>query len=1606
MMEGKRLQDDRVTILKMLNRRLASRSAVSSTLLILCLVITITTITTHATETTSQNSTKLQARISLESKNLDLAEAINNNEDSLMNELISNEQQNSNSTEEKKRANRLRSNKSSRRLSNIWSMLLPGSSGGESDYEDSVDEGETAGGEPIPSATTTTASPSTIRPSTTVAPVSMNMDQHNEQLVAKYLRPSGSIDRDNGSGDRLHSSSSSPQNIHYVDGNSTMNSNSNKQSSNNRLMSGALTKHPIDANMNDIVSNLIGSMNVSNSNSNESSNTSTTKSPLELEREEEDQAVDVASEGNNATTSTSGSLDNVNFERWLSRIQFQDPIAARKLRKTSAQNSATVSQHPSFGQNSTSFGNQSSLPAKWLQLIKPQGQNATTTSNTINQPGMWAQQDKQQQIRQAQSTTSPAVKGYQPMQQQTPQVPSRRNQMSIREAFRQNNDINRHHQQQHQQQQQNPYQQKLIRQQQNQLIHGIKYPVGQASTINVVAQDGASNTSLSFASMSSLTNEMGQMSLNSTNPSLEQSQVTSGNESGNLEQTAYQSQDEILRQVTSAINFEQQLTQKKMDEMKQQYLENKPTGNEQLERDNSNKLLKVGTSVNELTTDSNGEINNNTKNEKRQENRLTTQESSNLSQQGNRNISELLKAAGGSGSLSLNDFKSTNGLTLENIDKNFDLLADKLRQLAQQQKLIGSDNNTDSSQPSWLRAQNVANSIIDLSNQNRSSQQQQVNLNVHTSHLANNLDKIRELLNKHEQTKNELKSSQESMAQLMKQLMQQTGGSGSDQKSTGENGKSNTMASLLNNQGPQHVPDDLKQQQHQEQQVSNLGWTPVAKLPTGLQSIQQQAPVSPANLIKNRVQMKHQFPVMKTPPPHQLLGPNQNRLTLDELNGLYQDSTLNDELQMNDLAMMFASSQANQEGDPASAELTGELRPNQRIIGVPIAILKEDEIELSRAQLEAAAAAGVDQLSTGQKRHLIYNAANQNRFNNDGPQTNQQQHQHLEQRQHHPQQQQQSQVLFPHGPTARAPFVEQSMHQASVAPPQSIPQMSSSQLDSVQRQNLQNALNSLTLNQISSLLQGQSEFEQQQQQSQQPLRPGSSSTNSPIGQIESTANLAPDSGITEQSDNIRHYGGQNEQMKSSQSGDRQQHHHHQQHESSQMLKQEQQQQSLPNQQAGQQQHHQQQNQQQQQQSQSPLTHHQMVRPLNNIMDGNVYSNQYPRHPDVQLLDRPPLVTTTTITSGGPPVRLREMSLHKPPGFQSHHAITYQASPVVAAMFPGLVAGGPTPLRPSVLRHMSPFRSTFNEGGRLLSPLIPPQIADQLRHHLPPSFNRYNSIGPYAPLSGHPLMRPVPFYRQDQLRRQSSNQQKHNHQHPYHTTNSAGHGRQMRLSPQQVVPSQTRTKVRHMDPDSPIAQTGNIVEDANGVQHLEKIKFIPLDESFDDQSTSQIDDEEIRLVQRHINNLDHVPMSHTLLRQFSKQPQEQSKVGSRLRMQRGRFSDLESITEPMKRPVDFKANRSSCVNSTTGQPVSTTTSTTTMASTSRSQSTPESTSILPTVFFNSTTQSKSSPTNSLTMRPTIETLAANSTSGGGSGNDSSTEPPVTSSEASMFRYGRR
>ena len=1214
---------------------------------------------------------KLQARISLESKADDIDEkspngvqiaATNHEEARRTTPAGSGASSNQRGSVPRKR-------KASRRLSNIWSMFLPSSSA-DSDYEDSVEASDGAesssGGEQVAAAANSTSGAAPIGPID-----HRDGEKHDERLVAKYLRPPTRQDGSAGSEPMLASSSGSratgvQQQQQQSEGSQTTTGDLQPV----QLITGALNRvEPTGGqpNMNDIVSGLMGALGNGSSGAPNSSLSSAASSSEREDDEDGDERTRGAR--NNAT-----SAENSNFERWLNRIKFQEtspaPVPAPPTTTTTTQ--PPTSAAPPVIRRPEASPRPSSWPADQFAADR----SAAVKWPTKGHPAGIKTQPKR-------TLQSAPIQPYQP-EDGPQQGPFGAYQSQFRSNLHQSH----------------PFQRQL-RQKQAQLIHGIKFPTAQASSISVSTQDqGASNTSLAFGShyIPQLTSSIAETSqaVNATPAPLS----SDSSSPVNLEQSAYQSQDEILKQVTSAINFEQQLIQQKrsnelasgLDAHHQpnqpreghQSPSKKASGGEMGPVQGGGRLFKVGSSLEELA------------------------------QQGPAVVPADRATGVGSGQAGL--------IGPEDIDKSFDLLAEKVRQLAGQQQLLQNG-----SQPSWLRppqsdlASNLTQLVAGLGNEQLLRQRGQ----------QLSLEQIRDLLNKHERTRNELKSSQESMAQLVRQLMQMRSNSS---QSSGERaqlqapdplGGPTAAANLIGNAEPATGGE----QGQRVLAASNFGWTPLDR-PA---AVQQQhlvggAPISPANMVKQRLQ--HHPAAMR--PPSQL-----------------------------------ADSAVGVGADPAGADYFNQLmlahqdeQSQQRLIGLPIAILEDDSsrpLELSPGQIEEAARLAAEQLA---------------------------------------------------GPTARRPDKPPHLRPAD----EFVARLAPSQ---VAQSRLQNASPG-QLGQVHKLLQTSSP----QAFVGQTAGPGGELINRapPVGsqqanlmRLEKLASLLPPNepsgGHSEQQQQVSsglHVAGSNPVDRPA--GDRDG--------------------ATPNALTGDEFRIHMQSQQRQQPLEQPqpavvqqqvFRHHygQVPRPAGFLHDLG---------PLIQGLPRGPLVATTSLA--GPPMKLREVSLYRPFGFRSHHAISYQASPALAAAFPQfLPTTATTSGRPSILRHMTPVRAALSEGRGLLGPLVSQQLLDHLdrQQYQYPTHNSMGTTLPIPPMRQRAFLAGSGPLHHPLKRRQSSKQPEE--------------GRPIDSWPMEVQDkfgnslAQSRMRMRHMEPaDDELSH--QLIEDPDllhGTHIEEEIKYIPLNE---------------------------------------------------------------------------------------------------------------------------------------------------------------------------------
>lgn len=1438
-----------------------------------------------ATQNGSQNATRLQARILLETKNLDIDEKSyppssneTSQESAARNQPTSNSvipKASNNSTSIVKTKRKIKKERSNRRLSNIWSMFLPSSSSNsDNDYEESFEGEETNGDEQVSTiGGSETANkqmppkPAPINPavrqndtaSTRAGPNSAPLllagaiEKHDEQLVAKYSRPPR---QEGGSGlttqVRLPSDSSSWSSFN---GSSGSMSTGKLDSEPVQLITGALSKDVGSSgpNMNDIVSNIMNSMGSAPSN-----DTNKISSSTEMEEEEENQIGGQATaKSGPATSTTSASIDNNNFERWLNRIQFQEATSSTAGPQTTTASDAEKRPPSEFG-----LWNQT---RQWLSAV----QDANNTLNVKNikwpsSPSIRrdAQNSSATTGQQMQPEVSRLVEALADMNRSKllfrgTQRPTKTSHSDTKGgqvqrlvgSTKSGAQADEHQAQAPPRYQQHPFQQHL-RQQQAQLVHGIKYPLAQASTISVSTQDGSSNTSLSFApnfamNPNSLSNEMSQVVNSSSSSAL----MGSSDEGNSVEQSVYQSQDEILRQVTSAINAEQRLNHKSSEAAHNHRHSGDPimsNNQDQSDLDSLSKMFKVGSSNNEQTADPLAPGGTST---------TTSAPSSTTS---SKSPLDLLKASlSGAGSNS----NQSSVLGMDDIDKSFDLLAEKLRQFAlRQQQASTNGDNQRQQQPSWLISRKP-----DLMGQTSA------NLSSLASSLASNggsgssvtINQLRELLSKHERNKNELKSSQESMMLLMQQLLQANGGDDKsnqlDKQSSSHliqqrrentngnsaNGNTQTGTTLLTNDELNQISDELAANNTRNQPdankppagVSNIGWTPVMGPAEPNGGSHSGGPLlSPANLIKNRFKQ-----------PAMVISQQKDNV------GTGKDF-VDDEYFMNNLAMMFASSQAN--GGDSNNEVQTDDRG--QIVGLPIAILKDNE-EIELPQLEAAAAAVADQLNGNSqsvmRSHNNFAPRLAPPLNGVSPGLGQ-----VGEQLPTPAQLSQIQsILQGYSPqTFNGPFAQRNP-MAGLGHSMAAPITREAQLTSVQRQSpgfyqsqqlhaqmqplnnmaslihesqnhhqpdhspIMAAFEQSNLNTNQPVVQNHNSIVVEQNHVQPDLSPLSEPTDanqsqtrqrnppfnqesarpstldSPVDSALKVRDYTRNNGLPISANNLQQHNQQRayppaQEIQQQHQLNKQLPHGGQSFPANDDFRLQRQQQQLAHQQV--QQHY----------LNQPQTNLQMQTALSDYHQ-SMRSPQLVQGMNQMMTDNrplpPPPMMTSTISGGGPPVRMREVSVYKPFGFRTHHSIAYQASPSVAAMFPGLAH---PPTRPSILRHMTPFRAAYTEGQNLLRPLMPPQLAESLRqYHNHPLLNSF----PLPPEIRHP------YARGGQVKR-------HSHQP------ANWRAWQRAKLPANVYASMSKARAQHLDP----VEIGG-ADDLNLADHLEQenleeIKFMPMD----------------------------------------------------------------------------------------------------------------------------------------------------------------------------------
>lgn len=1285
------------------------RAAVLLSSVIIVLAVTINrlgSVEAFENQISGQNKTRLQARILLETNNLDLDERRPVALDSELNSTSSSHQN------ERQRRKKSRAETPRGGLSNIWSMFLPSSSASSetSDYDESGEDSAEDGNKSLSSSSNSTVSSivANLENDTSM----LGKESESGRTVPKY---SGPTKQEGTQSERLFASSSDqpgakPSSSSLV-APSTLQTSSITTTESVDFLTGAVSKPDEGVNMNDIVANMMSSMsNRTGSNSAEREEVEVRKPSASISPVRAADKISPFSDENNG------------FERWLNRIQFQESPKQEPLTSTTKLPLGLQSSTNKINTTVSNPTRNNELPGANLRPSAPGQQSMGHPLKTI-----------QQSVKGSQS--KPVAAGNRRIsQRQYPNLNSR---------F------------------QHPFQQHR-QQQQSQLIHGIKHPSAQASTIALSTQDGASNTSLSFGNNFAAPNPLNQLppihevsqSAPVENATNHRNQDSSSTELQQQQQSGYQSQDEILRQVTSAINFEQQLNHKKRE---QDQRRNEPSS------ENLSNLPKASSGTND------------------------TADTSKFGQSGE----------------------------VEDIDKSFDMLAEKLRLLALQHQ--SSQLAANSSQPTWLRRPSLHESSSLLAT------------GTGSGNSSKNIDQLLELLSQHERNKNELKASQDSMVQLMQQLSK-LGGTTPKQPSQHQA----TSDKQPSNQAVRgEVSNDFVYQTPKQDQVEP--WTPV-----NVVSNEDRLPPSPANMAKHR---------------HQLRLKESQPLVISQMkdNVGYGNDFANDDYYLNNLSMMFASS-------PNNAALSQE-----KIFGLPIAVLKDDEqeqssVELAPGQLEAAALAAAEQLigHNQQNPHKLASAGtmdrsqlrNQNQLSqltkpvSDSPSSR---------RGHQPLQPAgeplgQIQKLLQHyspqtftqglnsGPSH--PFHQAPPDQANVA---SLPVVDPSQRLPITMGGSGD---------VASLI-----------HEQVPLSEHDMHKNI----VDSTSHLIGDTDL--RSSYHRH-------PLSERPGMDGRDYQHKQHSGqslggrfSQDLQRAQQQQNIqsnPNNVQLQQHQNQQLNAQTSRQHDRPRQH------LLQQVQGYV---EYPQIPPSIIGDfnaglypgnNPAQMTTTTVNNPGLPIRIREINLPRPFGFRSHHSIAYTPSPAISALRAGLAQSAS---RPSLLRHMSPLRASLSHGQRLLAPLIQlPQV--------PPDHLHYS---PYSPLVAQQYLNNP--YRMRQFRRQS------NHPGPLRMQNKS-----TTLPSSNSISAASQMKAKHVE----------LTEDIDRPdQYLVDYSVNQLDGSFDGEFMDHPVIGESDLWQKHVELRKTIrePSGLRAKQQMAKRinPKPTSASSLQLRgLQRGRHMDLPQI----------------------------------------------------------------------------------------------------------------
>lgn len=680
-------------------------------------LISLNSITIEASQAVSENKnilneTKFQAKISLKSNNLDIDPRYAN--------LIKNDQINVNSTAR----GRNEKQKSSRGLSNIWSMLIPGSSKTE-DYDDSFD--------------------SEVEQSSNLEPGEVNRGSDGENHKSnEVIAPDSSHVEPMKAQTNLSSSEAKIEHEDREDSNRTS----------EKFSTGSLIEDPNGASQ-----NIADMMHTTRA---ESVNGTSLNGRGEVDSNQKvynSTRVIVTPESNN-------------FDRWLNKIQFQEH--SRPKQEAMNEEDQQIDSNKNFRMK-TDISKIAEALAD-LRSKRQQSQNKASVSSSEVKGG---------NMRKAGTVIrNPHGNGSGKFQR----AGTHRDPMS-----------NGH-----------PFQHQMI-QHQAQLIHGIKYPIAQDSLISVSAQDGASNTSLSFTQNIPSTNsaifgtEISQIVNNTSEPQTSSGlQLDTSDQRDTSKDPSYPSQDEILRQVTSAINIDQQL-------------------NNHSPAEGSRNHRQQGEVVLNSTTPSPSDIDASRLNEIaklfKQEGPMSEQTQTSTPPSSRLTQAETVKVKSG-------DRRATDTIIADraNPDDNISLLADKLRLLAmqqqEQQKSLSSNNST---VPSWL--QRPLKPLVSL---NETISNEKI-----AWLLANNNNK---------QTDNKLKDPQvDRVTSLLQQLAKFEKVQKNSSTLANENGEAQT--------GDQNQFQDNENPETTQEENPNLGWTPLK------QPMSTSAPVSPANLMKNRLNL-------------------------------------------------------------------------------------------------------------------------------------------------------------------------------------------------------------------------------------------------------------------------------------------------------------------------------------------------------------------------------------------------------------------------------------------------------------------------------------------------------------------------------------------------------------------------------------------------------------------------------------------------------------------------------------------------------------------------------------------------------------------------------